>query len=215
MSGKTLFLNKLLIITCFLLASFSSQAQVTRLTTPDQNGIAITTVLDTDNHQLTYEFNFTNLPYNYQNFVFNPSPLPAFSVIPLEEDAVYSLDSEEWNFQPVSDNNGTFNNWALELQYMFSVAPSRINSIVINYNPSIILTGALIREAMDENLQVTYRRPVAGFPAGQDENIKLWAYVPELQTAVLPNPTALWIFGLVLAGACLLGFMTFVRLHNA
>ena len=39
----------------------------------------------------------------------------------------------------------------------------------------------------DDNITVTFREPITGFPDGQDDNVALWAYVPQ----IVPEPASL------------------------
>ena len=203
--------SRLLGAVCACILSISAQAVTVSMSTPDQNGVSITTILDTDNHQLTYVFDFSSLPYDYENIAFSPSPLPAFDAIPLQSGAVTSAGSTEWNFHQIYDA-GVFVDWSLELQYQTGSPPARSNSIVINYISSFQLTGAFLGQAGDDNFQVTYRRPTEGFPDGQEDNITFWVYVPEIQASAVPLPATVWLFGSGLLG--LIGMSTRKKAHS-
>jgi hypothetical protein len=185
------------------LFSLSAQAAIVSMTTPDQSGVAITTILDTDTSELTYSFDFSPLPYDYENIGFSPSPLPAFDAIPLSAGAVVSPGLTEWNFHQILDPSGAVVDWSLEIQYMNNTPPPGENSILINYKTLFNeqLTGILIGQPGDDNFQVTYRQPLGGFPAGQEDNITFWAYVPEVKPIPVPPAFLLFFSGLLaLAG---------------
>jgi len=192
---------KLLLSAVTILFSIFSQAAIVSISTPDQNGVTITTILDTDNSLLTYEFDLTSLSMDYNNISFYPSPLP-LAAIPLGTfNSVTSLDSTEFNFSQQFDNTGTRIGWRLELLYEYNAPPPRKNSIVISYDPSAVqLTGGFTGQSGDDNFQVAYRKPVGGLPAGQNDNITFWAYVPEIQTTAVPVLPAFWLFGSGLLG---------------
>lgn len=200
-TGLKLKKLRLLLPAATILFSISSQAALVSISTPNQNGVTITTILDTDNSLLTYEFDLTSLPMDYNNISFYPSPLP-IAAIPLgTSNSVSSLDSTEFNFSQQFDNTGTRIGWRLELLYEYNTPPPRKNSIVISYDPSAVqLTGGFTGQSGDDNFQVAYRKPVGGFPAGKNDNITFWAYVPEIQTAVVPVLPAFWLFGSGLSG---------------
>ena len=185
-------MSRVLILTISLILSLSAQAAIFNISTPAQSGVSITTILDTDTEQLSYVFDFTSLSYDYENIAFSPSPLPAFSGIPLQAGAVASPGSTEWNFHQIRDGGNQLIGWSLELQYQTGAPPPRSNSIVINYDPSVQLTGNFLGQQGDDNFQVTYRRPAPDFPPGQEDNITFWAYVPEIQA--IPLPPALMLF---------------------
>jgi len=196
---------KQLALTAATLFSLTTQAATISITTPDQNGVSITTILDTDNSLLTYEFNLSSLAYDYNNVSFNPTPLP-FSAIPLDlfpfsTGRVSSLNSTEWNFNQQFDDSGARLGWSLEVLYELNAPPPRTNSIAISYDPTAVqLTGGFTGQAGDDNFQVAYRQPIGGLPAGQNDNITFWAYVPEIQTSVVPVLPAFWLFGSGLLG---------------
>ncbi len=156
-----------------------SSALGSSFTTPAQSGVTISTTIDTIVRQVIYGFDLTALPYEYEQIAFSPSPLKAFSEIPLIYGAVVSPWSTESNFHQIYDGQ-TFVGWSLEIQYMAGSAPPRINSVTINYAAGVRLSGHVIRLPGDDNVTVTYREPAEGFPDGQDDNIVLWAYVPEV-----------------------------------
>jgi hypothetical protein len=174
--------NKLLVLcTAAIGMGFVLQHAVgSEITTPPQDGIAITTTIDLANHRVTFDFDLTAPDYDYEQIVFSPAPLPAFTAIPLQAGAVSSPGSTEWNFHQMYDGGGNFIGWQLELQYQTGSPPPRLNSVVINYNPDVQLSGDFVRLPGDDNVEVTFRRPVGGFPPGQEDNIVLWAYVPEI-----------------------------------
>jgi PEP-CTERM motif-containing protein len=167
---------------------FVSQATLgSTITTPSQSGITITTTVDTANHRVTYGFDLTAPAYDYEQIAFGPSPLPALTAIPLQSGVISSSGMTEWNFHQMYDNGGNFIDWQLELQYQTGSPPPRLNSVVINYNPTVQLSGNFVRLPGDDNVAVTFRRPAAGFPPGQDDNITLWAYVPEIVADTIPG----------------------------
>ena len=161
----------------------SQWASGSEITTPPQDGVTITTTIDTADHTVIYGFDLTSLPYDYEQIAFSPAPLPAFSGIPLQPGAVSSPGLTEWNFHQMFDG-GVFVGWQLELQYATGSPPPRSNTVTIQYNPATALSGGFIRLPGEENVTVTLRRPAGGFPAGQEDNVPLWAYVPE----ILPDP---------------------------
>ena len=157
------------------------------ITTPSQNGVTITTTIDTANHTVTYDFDLTAPDFEYEQIAFSPSPLPALTSIELTPGSVTSSSLTEWNFHQMFDNEGNFIDWQLELQYQTGSPPPRLNSVVIHYDSGTALSGNFIRLPGDDNVTVTFRRPAGGFPPGQDDNIEIWAYVPEIVADTIPG----------------------------
>ena len=174
----------------------AQHAGASEITTPSQNGVTITTAIDTINHTVVYGFDLAALPYNYEQIAFSPAPLPAFTGIPLEAGAVSSPGLTEWNFHQIFDG-GTRIGWELELQY--GTGSSLLdNTVTIHYNPDMEMSGRFVRLPGDDNITVTFREPITGFPDGQDDNVALWAYVPQ----IIPEPASLipMLLGVVLVG---------------
>jgi hypothetical protein len=160
-----------------ILCPLASQAEfVGSMTTPDQNGVTITTTIDTTQNVVSFEFDLASIPYDYEGIGFSPSPLPAFTAIALQAGSVISSELTEWNFHPVAASS----DWTLELQYGNASPPLRLKTVVIHYRSTVTLTGTFLRPVGDDNIQVTFREPVGGFPDGQEDNVTLWAYTPEL-----------------------------------
>ena len=187
----------------FGIALVAQRSPASTITTPSQDGVTITTTIDTNNHTVTYGFELATLPYDYEQIAFSPSPLPAFTAIPLQAGAVTSPALTEWNFHQLFDG-GNFVGWQLELQYMTGSPPPRSNTVTIQYDPATLLSGDFIGLPGDDNVTVTLRRPVGGFPDGQDDNVVLWAYVPE----IVPEPASL---ALILPGLVVLMGKRFSR----
>lgn len=169
-----------LISTLLFIASLTltTHARIFTLQTPSQNGVIITATIDTDQKQLTYDFDLNNLPFDYEQIAFSPAPLPAFSGIPLQAGAVSSPGSTEWNFHQIFDQNNQRIGWQLELQYQTGAPPPRDNYVLINYQPDLFLPGIFIGQPGDDNVEVTLRRPPEGFPPDVEDNITLWAPTP-------------------------------------
>lgn len=167
-------------------------ARSAMMTTPSQSGIVITTTIDLDNHMVVFDFDLTALPYDYEQIAFTPSPLPAFTAIPLVYGAVTSPGQTEVNFHPLYDAQSHLIGWQLEVQYMTAGAPPRLNDVTINYNPQAEVTGGFVQPD-GNNVTITYREPDGGFPDGQDDNIEVWAYVPQ----IIPEPISVsaWSMG--------------------
>lgn len=156
----------------------AAYAEVFSISTPPQNGVIVTTTLDTRLHRLTYSLDLSSLDYDYEQIAFSPAPLPAFDAIPLQAGAVSSPGLTEWNFHQISGSS----NWQLECQYLTGSPPPKNNHITITYLADTAVTGGFAGQAGDDNLEVTLRRPPEGFPPGQDDHITLWAYTPEVAT---------------------------------
>jgi hypothetical protein len=168
----------MVVLALALMAPGPALGRVFEVQTPVQEGVTITTTLDTQTHQLTYGFDLTGLPYDYEQIAFSPAPLPAFSGIPLEYGAVSSPGATEWNFHQIRDDNNQLIGWQLELQYQTGAPPPRDNSVLINYEPTLFLPGLFEGQPGDDNVEVTLRRPPEGFPDGVEDNVPLWAPRP-------------------------------------
>lgn len=169
----TLF--KLLLMLLFVSVMSLSRvahAEIFTITTPPQDGVTVTTTIDTELNRVSYTLDLSGLAYNYEQISFSPAPLPAFAAIPLEWGAVSSPALTEWNFHPISGSP----DWNLELQY-FS-RPPELSFIDINYLAGTPVTGGFVGQAGDDNVVVTLVRPPEGFPPGQPGEITLWAYTP-------------------------------------
>ena len=84
-----------------MLINHTAYAEVFTISTAPQNGVIVTTTIDTNLNQLTYSLDLTSVTYDYEQVTFSPAPLPAFDAIPLQSGAVTSPGLTEWNFHQI------------------------------------------------------------------------------------------------------------------
>jgi hypothetical protein len=165
-------------LTLLLLVLGQAQAATDQITTTPQNGVTITTGIDTDLREIYYTFHLEMLPSNYEQIVFKPPMFP-LGAIPWVASSVTASGLTEWNIHGLWPGGTP----SLELQFQTGSAPPRLNVVTIDYAPEYSFTGSFLGAPGDDNIEVTLRNP----PVGVEDNVILWAYYPELTVGSPPG----------------------------
>lgn len=171
----------LIIFATFLTTSFAFAATVTA---PTQDGLILTTTIDTDLHEIYFDFDLRQLPDDYEQIVFKPPMFP-LAAIPFVASSVTAASLTEWNLHGLWPGGTP----SLELQFMTTSPPPRETRITIKYDPLYQFTGNFLGAEGDENLVLSMR---------DKTEAALWVYSPEL--VAVPTPAAVWLFGSGLLG---------------
>ena len=154
------------------------QAATHQISTMPQEGVTITTGIDTDLREIYYTFHLEALPSEYEQIVFLPPMFP-LDAIPWVASSVTAAGLTEWNLHGLWPGGTP----SLELQFQTGSPPPRLNVVTIDYSPEYSFTGAFLGVPGDDNIEVTLRNP----PAGVEDNVVLWAYFPELTDGSPPG----------------------------
>jgi len=163
-----------LLLLLLLWVASGGTASAATITATMDNGVTIKTMVDTVQRTVTYEWDYTNLPGDYNQVDIRQPLFPSASL------CNGCVDSTGLTEYIIFDAGGGIVESALQLKYEGGTPPPRVNSVELTYSAEYMFTGAFIdgspaEPGGDGNVVLTFRNP----PGGEDAT--LWAYTPELQ----------------------------------
>ena len=153
-------------------------------TNPD--GTVFTTIVDADDNLVRYEFDFSPLPYSYEQISI---ALPDGTAVVFWVSAIHP-DNPTSPFSTgfiINDDSG------LQMEYQTATNPPTVNWIEFHYRPEFFFASLVLPDIDEENIQVTFREPAEGFPPEQEDNIKLRAFAPQFMLTSGPGAVASFV----------------------
>jgi hypothetical protein len=169
-----------LVTVLYLLAAAApTVAQVFSETWPDATGALITTIVDTDQRSVRYEFDVTALAYSYSQLKIAQTGFPVAAIVEVWPDQPQSPYATGFIYLEVTGPGGATET-QFEVQYQTAEDPPAANWIELHYTADYSFRGFASPPIEAGNVQVTYREPEGGFPDGQEDNVFVGAYTPKL-----------------------------------
>jgi hypothetical protein len=165
--------TRVLLLQLLLYQGLGGAAFATDITAMMNNGVSITTTVDTVQRTVTYAWDFTSLVGDYAQVDISQPLFPATSLC---NGCVVSTGLTEYS---IMDTGGGAVKSVLQLKYDGGNPPPRVNSVALTYSAAYTFSGNYIdgspaAAGADGNIIVTYRNP----PGGEDAT--LWSFTPEL-----------------------------------
>ncbi|MCP3995544.1 MAG: hypothetical protein GY722_10825 [bacterium] len=135
------------------------------------DGTVLTTTVDPDARLVRYDFDFSTLPYSYEqiSLALPDGTAVVFWAPYIHRDNPISPFSTGFI---INDDSG------LQMEYQTAATPPAVSWIEFHFRQEFTFVGLVLPDVESENVQVTFREPTGGFPPDQEDNVKLRAFAP-------------------------------------
>lgn len=154
----------------------------------DPSGTVIITTVDTVERWVLYEYDFTSLPYSYNQVKIGQLGFPSAAIVETWPKEPQSPWATGYVYLEVTGGGGLVETW-LEVQYQSAQNPPDVNWIELHFKPGYAFAG-FQGPPVEGNVQVTYREPDGGFPDGQNDNISIGAFTPKITAGCVGDTNA-------------------------